>query len=308
MRKHPNPSILGFIAATALSLNISAIDLGDPAPALHIKDWVKGKAVDLVEGKGKNIYVVEFWATWCGPCRTSIPHLTELQNEFKDKNVIFVGISDEERNVVAPFVKRMGDKMDYVVAVDEDRKSYSNYMAAFGQNGIPHAFVVNKEGQIAWHGHPMDGLDKVINEILEGRFDMAAVKKAARAGSQIQEYFGMAVQGKVDDKSKELGNQILTDAADNPTLLNEFAWVIFTEEQLKARDFELAMAAVKKAYEATDGKDANILDTYARGLFLTGEVVEAIQAQKRAIELCNDERLLPHLKSSLEEFEKKAAN
>lgn len=298
--------MLGLIAATTLSLNLSAIELGDTAPPLHIKDWVKGEAVDLAAGKGKNIYVVEFWATWCGPCRTSIPHLTELQKQFKDKNVVFVGISDEERKAVAPFVKRMGKKMDYVVAIDDNRKSYSDYMAAFGQNGIPHAFVVNKEGQIAWHGHPMADLDKVLTEIVEGRFDMAAVKKEAKAGSQIQEYFGMAVQGIANDKSKKLGSQILTDAASNPTLLNEFAWVIFTEEQLKTRDYELAMSAVQKAFDVTDGKDSNVLDTYARGLFLTGKVVEAIQTQKRAIELCNDERLLPHLKSSLEEFEEKA--
>jgi len=71
------------------------VNLVRVAAALKISDWVKGKPVDLAAGKGKQVYVIEFWATWCGPCRTSIPHLTELQKKFKDKGVTFVGVSDK---------------------------------------------------------------------------------------------------------------------------------------------------------------------------------------------------------------------
>jgi len=156
-----------FVVLTALQ--VSSAELGMSAPALNVAEWVKGQAVNLNEGKGKNIYVVEFWATWCPPCRASIPHLTELQKKFKDKGVIVIGVSDETVAIVKPLVSKMGAKMEYTVAVDKNDKTSAAYMGTFGVGGIPHAFVVDKAGAIVWHGHPMDGLDKAIEAVLAGK-------------------------------------------------------------------------------------------------------------------------------------------
>jgi len=163
-----NKLILGLLAG-CLATQAEAAQLGMQAPPLNAAEWIKGKPVDLAEGKNKNVYVVEFWATWCGPCRVSIPHLSEMQKKFRDKNVIFVGISDETAAKVKPFVEKMGEKMDYTVAVDKNRQTFGAYMGAFGVNGIPHAFVVDKAGAIVWHGHPMSGLDKAIEAALAGK-------------------------------------------------------------------------------------------------------------------------------------------
>ena len=97
-----------FLTATltaALAPSVFADKIGDPAAPLKIKEWVKGKEVNVLDGK--NLYVVEFWATWCGPCKVSIPHLTEMQKKFKDRGVVFVGISDEAVDKVKPFVENM---------------------------------------------------------------------------------------------------------------------------------------------------------------------------------------------------------
>ena len=144
------PRTYATLVAALFALDVSAADLGMDAPALKIKDWVQGQPVDLLAGKGKQITVVEFWATWCGPCRASIPHLSDLQARFKNKNVAIVGISDEPLAKVKPFVDKMGDKMQYVVATDDARKTSTAYMEAFGERGIPHAFVVDKQGRIAF--------------------------------------------------------------------------------------------------------------------------------------------------------------
>ncbi|MBR6460698.1 MAG: TlpA family protein disulfide reductase [Verrucomicrobia bacterium] len=82
---------------------VPAAKLGEKAKALTISEWVKGSAVDVTDGK--NVYVVEFWATWCGPCRNTIPHLTELPKKYKDQGVVFLGVSSENAEDVKPFVQ-----------------------------------------------------------------------------------------------------------------------------------------------------------------------------------------------------------
>jgi len=160
--KKTNKVELERISIAALQA-AQAAKIGDPAAPLKIAEWVKGEPVDLKNRE--KIYVVEFWATWCGPCRVSIPHLTELQKKFADKNVVFVGISDEKPAVVKPFVEKMGDKMNYIVACDNERQTYSGYMDAYGRNGIPSAFIVDREGKVAWAGHPMAGLEGKLKEL-----------------------------------------------------------------------------------------------------------------------------------------------
>jgi thiol-disulfide isomerase/thioredoxin len=89
------------LAASLLCLwswqaSAQTLSVGDDAPALEISKWAKGEKVDRLEKD--RTYVVEFWATWCGPCRTSIPHLTQLQKNYKDKGVQFIGVSVWENN------------------------------------------------------------------------------------------------------------------------------------------------------------------------------------------------------------------
>ncbi len=176
-------TLLAWAAGATLALAAEpTLKVGDPAPKLLPAKWVQGQPVkDFQKGKA---YIVEFWATWCGPCRVSIPHLNEIHNKYKDKGLIVIGQDCWERDdgLVAPFVEKMADKMTYRVALDDKEsdkkgKMAQTWMAAAGRNGIPSAFLVDTKGIIAWIGHPMQLKDSVIEEVLAGKFD---VQKAAQ--------------------------------------------------------------------------------------------------------------------------------
>jgi thiol-disulfide isomerase/thioredoxin len=194
--------LLAVVAASATLVNAAELKVGDPAPPLSSAKWVKGEPVKAIE-EGK-IYVVEFWATWCGPCRATIPHLSDLQKKYPD--VVFIGQNVWERDdaLIEPFVKEMGEKMSYRVATDDKSgggpgKMAATWMEAAGQNGIPATFIVNKDKTIAWIGHP-GGMDKVLEMVVAGTFDAEAAKRTAAQDAEKQaamEAVGAAFKAKV---------------------------------------------------------------------------------------------------------------
>jgi len=180
------------MVAVAFSAGAAAnLKVGDPAPKLKTGKWVQGDPVKALEpGKA---YLVEFWATWCGPCRVSIPHLNDLHNEFKGKGLVVIGQDCWERDesLVEPFIKSMGEKMTYRVALDDKTSEEKGAMAvtwmdAAGRSGIPAAFLVNKETRIAWIGHPMQLKSELIQQVLDGKLDLdkAAAEYEQREANQ----------------------------------------------------------------------------------------------------------------------------
>ena len=166
---------MGLVLAAA-AYGQDKLAVGDTAPGLDIEKWVKGDETKIEEGQ---VYVVEFWATWCGPCKRSIPHLTELQQKYGDEGLTIIGVSWEEESKVVPFARSQGGKMDYTVAVDRREGTKRAWLDAAKVQGIPAAFVVDRRGKIAWIGNPLDEeFDNTIRGVMSGRFDPKLSKQA----------------------------------------------------------------------------------------------------------------------------------
>lgn len=164
-----------FVLAIILSVSAYSYDLrnqstetnvkvtlkDDKAPEFSLKS-VDGKTVKLSDYKGK-VVIIDFWATWCPPCRKGIPDLISIQNEFKDK-VVIIGISlDREKTIkdVPGFVKNNG--INYPVVYGDD-KVVIDYG---GIQSIPTSFVVDKNGTVVDMHVGLVSKDTFVNKIKE---------------------------------------------------------------------------------------------------------------------------------------------
>jgi len=104
-----------------------------------------GEIVHLSDLKGK-VVLLDFWATWCGPCRSTIPHVEAIHNQYKDKDVVVIGINMDvasKRQAVMDFIKENG--MTYFIVSDAN----GNVASLYGATSIPRFFLVDKSGNIA---------------------------------------------------------------------------------------------------------------------------------------------------------------
>jgi len=262
------------------------LQLGDPAPPLNIATWVKGGPINLSSGKGKSVYLIEFWATWCGPCRANIPHLTKLQNKYGKRGVVVVGITHEDLSEVEPFVAGMGDKMDYVVAADNESQTTRAYMEAFGVGGIPHAFLVDRNGALVWHGYPSD-VEVVLDQVLSKHNDFTEKRDVKRVDKTTTAYINLvrqwdiaksdAERQQIAAQARRTGEAILRNAVHNPDTLNSLSWEITMLKGTLYRDLDLAERAAQAAYEASEYKPADRIRKEIHDYFRTAQSVERKQ-------------------------------
>ena len=137
--------------------------IGQTAPELNIEKYLQApegeKSLSALKGK---VVVLEFWATWCAPCVAEIPHLNQLSEEFRDKQVQFISVTDEDEDVIAPFLKRQ--EMKSWIGLDTDRSAFE----AYGVRGIPRTFLIDQKGTIATSLHPVGLSSDMIKKVIKG--------------------------------------------------------------------------------------------------------------------------------------------
>lgn len=113
----------------------------DPAPPLELKD-LKGKSITLEEAKGK-IVLLNFWATWCGPCRAEVPDLIELQKKYKDRlEILALATDEDDTDAVEKFVEKKGINYRVGMATDAIKAKYG------GVPALPTSFVIDTQGRV----------------------------------------------------------------------------------------------------------------------------------------------------------------
>ena len=178
------------ITTYAQNNQLPSLNIGDPAPPLQVREWIKGIPIQRFDNG--HVYVVEFWATWCKPCIASMPHLSALARQYKDRATI-MGVDIYENKTtplekVKAFVDSMGNRMDYTVVIEDSNNMVARWIEASGErdNGIPRTFVVNAEGRLAWIGHPKD-LDDVLRNIVNDTWDINKAFAERNEGKRLRD-------------------------------------------------------------------------------------------------------------------------
>lgn len=197
--------------------------LGEMVPTIRNAKWIKGEPVtEWVKGQ---IYILDFWATWCGPCIQMIPHMNEVQEKYKDKgvNVIAVAVWPRkgQRDTKAFVEAGRPAPMNYRVAEDDTAGTSARaFMESTNSGGIPRVIIVDREGRFAWIGHPAE-MDDPLAQIVEGTFDVkkaAAEQKAAadkiNRAQQLMSEFARAQMDENWPKAVEVADLMIAHDAD----------------------------------------------------------------------------------------------
>ena len=327
MRRATRKIILTLLLVLWPSSAFALLGVGDKAPPLTISDWVKGAPVDFAKDIGKKIYVVEFWATWCPPCKASVPRLTEFQKKY-EKDVTIIGVTSldnrgKTKSAVQRFVREKGPIMDYTVAIDKGEKTSDAYMLAAGAMGIPHSFIIGRKGNILWQGSPLDPeLGIVLQQVVEGTYDIKKAKIAGQVLERFQRLDFPAQMGqwsvvwdgligilKLDPSNQEAldvlmqiyineirdvlafrkwaSSHIATHRKDH-VVLRRLASAICANSDLSTRTPDLALEAAKSAYDNSQQRDTIATVVYARAVYQIGDLDRAIELQKEALGLASE--------------------
>lgn len=315
------PAAMGLALAASVfispaSAQVKNLKVGDPAPGLDIEKWVKNGETKIEEG---NVYIVEFWATWCGPCKRAIPHLTELQKELGEDGLTIIGVSTEEVGLVEKFVKSQGSKMEYTVAVDRQQGTSRAWFDAAGLKGIPASFIVDRKGKIAYIGNPhQEDFEPTLRQVMTGRFNpklQAQAKPILKAANDARkmrnwrmatlhynevlaldptifvdaglEHYEMLL---LDMDSAESASTFVRDEllnkhfAADAGALQMLAEKMATDPKIDAtkRDLDLALEVAQAARRVAGENDPRAMAVEANIHFQRGELAQAIDLQKSA--------------------------
>jgi thiol-disulfide isomerase/thioredoxin len=164
----------------------AAIKVGDSVTSVSYKAD-NGGDISIAALKGK-LVLIDFWATWCKPCMNEAPHMVAINEKYKAKGLVVLGIS-LDREAAGMLQGAKAAKLDWPQVIDGGR-----FSAMFGVDSIPRTFLVGPDGSVLWTGHPASGLDAAIEDALKNHppflVDPAIVADASKVLDEIEQKIG----------------------------------------------------------------------------------------------------------------------
>jgi len=305
--------------------------LGDPAPPLPILGWIRGDAQAARLAPGETV-VLEFWATWCPSSRAFLSRQDSLLAAAPQPGLRIVAVAPEQSVHVSAFVAKAGWSR-LAIACDPAKRAFQTFADSATRldresRFLPFAFVIRPdaetpEGRIVWMGQPVDPLatqplavfDSVLAAVCAGTFDLEGAIEIARQEERslalFQELFASDRNNDLDQLEAllaELPNLHLAPGYRNTlvTNMNGLAWSLATRETGTPRHVAIARMACAIALAAGGGDEPYFVDTYARVLYESGEVAQAVEQQTRAVELARELPWIDEARANLARYREAA--
>ena len=323
MQSAPATSVLLFLALL-VPANAEEVHpkVGDAAPELSVSEWIKGEPISRFE-RGQ-VYVVEFWATWCGPCILAMPHLSEVSRQYMDKSVtvIAVDVMEEDLDTARALIETMGLAVENRVAIDKNttgEKAGVMAKAWLGEKrAIPRCVIVDRDTKIAWIGHPMR-VDGPLHAVVAGTYDAAKQEGIDRTFEELDRELGAAkgdkqwqkvleildkmhvadpfstplnyttrIQAFIGQGDYESANQFVKRVVGESTdlrLMGQLVGQILSSPDKSKLDMNLVLETARKASRNGESDDPVALSAFARALQAKGENAASIRVWTKMLEL-----------------------